>query len=256
VSEWWQGIASARATIDCGGQTHRLRWQSGVLLALDHDDAEGERALAALGGDRCACVDMLGAWERHREDPRVLVLASRGPADPLPAQPDRAWHGSPHGGFAIAVALPAVAPRGSAADPEDDLVALLTLGGGLPTRLVATVAAAWRERPLDARHEAALYGRALVAMRAWLEQPEARIDLEMSDDRPSVQFVDGTVRARLPFTWLIDVWAKGLATVAGRFCLDARSHDGRQWTLTTVGPDLGEPTAMGIDLGPGAATEH
>src|SRR5262249_13764200 len=130
VSEWWRGVAPAQASVDCGGERHRLRWEAGELCALDHEDPGGERALAAVGGERPLGVGVLDAWQRHATDLSVLVLASRGPSDPLqPADEEEtgwvAW--------------------GPGADDEEpagfDLPALLRLGGGLPRRLAAGVVA-------------------------------------------------------------------------------------------------------------------
>ena len=90
MTPWWLSLPEAQATIDCGEQTHRLRWQQGDLQAVDHEDIEAERTLAALGDQRCACADVLDAWARHASDLRVLVLASRGPTDPLAIQADQA----------------------------------------------------------------------------------------------------------------------------------------------------------------------
>jgi hypothetical protein len=95
--------------VDCAGEQHRLRWEAGELRALDHDDADGERALAALGGERNACIELLDAWARHRDDLRVLVLTTRGAADPLRLTPavgmlQGPWHGP-------AIAPVGVAPR-------------------------------------------------------------------------------------------------------------------------------------------------
>jgi hypothetical protein len=180
MNPWWSGLLPAQATVLCGEHSHRLRWQEGALHALDHDDLEAERALAALGGERCTCVDVLDAWARHADDPRVLVLASRGPSDPLAAQAD--WTaqlgtqavpmptGVPRSRMAprSLLRLPsrrrAIAARGwtsyapivsrpgqtvglSLRTPaESELVALLGLGGGLQDRLVANVAATWAQR--------------------------------------------------------------------------------------------------------------
>ena len=71
----WHGIPPAVAPVTCGGARHRLRWADGKLGAVDHDDVDGERTLAALSGERCACIDLLDAWARHAADVRVLVLA-------------------------------------------------------------------------------------------------------------------------------------------------------------------------------------
>jgi hypothetical protein len=313
VTSWWSGLAPAQTALDCGGQTHRLRWADGELAALDHEDADGERALAALGGERCACVDMLDAWARHATDERLLVLASRGPADSLAADPGDPMLGGRARAASVtpaAVARPVPRPGvgpgvrpvpgpgvgpgvrpvpgpgvgwvssrrlgrvggtvlhglppGPAAgpDPDADLTTLLALGGGLPDRLLASVIAAWtrrldepgqtaagRSRP---RLQAALYGRAAAALQAWLGSPPATVEVEMVPRivTPTLSAADGGgLRAELPFAWLGTVWMRGLATVMGRFCLAAvSSPDGRTWTLTTVGPDLGPTRPITIAL--------
>jgi hypothetical protein len=181
MNPWWLGLLAAQATVACGDDTHRLRWEHGALQALDHDDPEAELALSALGGERCACADVLDAWARHDSDPRVLVLASRGPSDPLAAHAD--W--TAQLGASQRAVTPTMAPRSRIAPrsllrlpsrrramaasgasarasvgsrpvaagqfalrtpAESELVALLGLGGGLQDRLVATVAAEWAQR--------------------------------------------------------------------------------------------------------------
>jgi hypothetical protein len=282
MSSWWAGLPAAQATVSCGGQEHRLRWQAGKLRALDHADADAERTLSALGGQRCGCVDMLDAWHRHVGDLRVLVLASRGLTDQLSPQPGPA---RPGGGFARlagrphpvrarrgwashSVPAPSAAhltagrgpalPAPATADPEDELIELLQLGGSLPDRLAATVAAGWSQRlaqPDEATRRAlpqlhaALYGRAAAALRGWLGNPALAVDLQMIDGRrrPGLSQREGGIRAELPFGWLVDVWAKGLAVTAGRFCLAATRSGGR-WTLSTVGPDLLEPRPLTVEL--------
>ena len=82
VTEWWHGFAPAQAaSVECGGNRHRLRWENGTFHALDHGDVESERTLAALGGQSCTCLDLVEAWDQHCDDLRVLVLGSRGPTD-------------------------------------------------------------------------------------------------------------------------------------------------------------------------------
>jgi hypothetical protein len=294
MNPWWSGLLPAQATLACGEDIHRLRWEAGALHALDHDDAEGELALAALGGERCACVSMLDAWGRHASDMRVLVLSSRGPADPLAARADwTAQLGSVQG-----LAMPSLTPaarastrsllrlpsrrRAMAASAttvkhpvspqpplarglslrtkgESELVALLGLGGGLQDRLVATVAATWArrlERP-DAELKAALpqlqasmQGRLVAVVRTWLGRTDVDVELRLiEDERPPALTGSGElVRAELPFAWLADVWSRGLAIVWGRFCLAATTQDGRAWTLSTVGPDLGPPAPVRVEL--------
>ena len=270
MNRWWTGYPAAEATIECRDDRHRLRWETGALRALDHDDTEGERTLAALGGERYTCIEILDAWHRHADDLRLLTLAGRGPTDPLAVQPPPAvFAGAPGvvgGGFvplarrshASAFAIPHT--HGSAPS-EQELIALLGLGGGLPQRLVATVAAEWTKR-LTQRNDAvdrarpqlhaALYGRVLATLRSWLGDPAVDVALELVDEHepPALSAHDGKPRARLPFSWLVTVWGRGLATVSGRFCLDAAGEDELRWTLTTVGPDFGEPRRMAIELSP------
>lgn len=235
MSAWWLGLARAQATVTCADLAHRLRWEDGELRALDHDDPDGERALAALGGRRCTCTDLLDVWARHRDDVRVLVLASRGPTDQLASSGRR---GLVPGG-----------PGSHLAGADDELVTLLGLGGGLPDRLVATVAASWRDRlgqpdralpSVRPQLGAALHGRAGTAIRGWLGATagESRTSMIGEGGEPKLIREDDVIRAELPFGWLVDVWAKGLATIWGRFCLASSTSDGRAWSLTTVGPDL------------------
>jgi hypothetical protein len=232
----WIGFPAAESPVVCGADTHRLRWEAGELRALDHDDLEGERTLAALGGTRSGCIDVIDAWHRYATDLRVLVLASRGPSDVLAAADPQLHRGAP----------PMPAPMIPGAE---GLAALFALHGGLPDRLVATVAASWASRTQEALPplHAALYGRLVATLRPWLGDPNLDVTLELGE-KPSLVRDGSRVRAELPFTWLTDVWARGLAVTWGRFCLVAGSEDGRSWTLTTVGPDLGAPEQVGLEL--------
>jgi hypothetical protein len=219
---WWAGLPPAQVQVSCGGQEHRLRWADGQLQALDHADLEGEQILVALGAS-CRCVEVLRAWDEHAADLRVLLLASRGPADPI---------------------RPLARPRRR----PDSLSAVLDLGPDLRDRLAATVAAAWRDRLRDGaepdpRLAAALYGRLLAALRAWTGQPDLRLELTMVPEGqpPALTGAAGLLRAEFAFGWIIEVWAKGLVTVLGRFCLAAVLVADHRWELSVVGPELGEP---------------
>jgi hypothetical protein len=288
MNPWWLGLAPAQTTVHCAGRQHQIRWDAGRLSALDHEDLEGERALAALGGQRRPCIDLVDAWERHKDDARVLVLATRGPADQLAASEDDRY---PHLGLAQqqvvqgptlarrrrARAFSSMGPQAvaiysagwtrsaatgrisKAAQAESELVALLTLGGGLHDRLVATVAAAWRERlrqPDGAgargrpQLQAALHGRVFDTIQRWLGGPSLQTQLRMigEAEKPTLVAEDGVLRAQLPFAWLVDVWAKGIATIWGRFCLAATRQDAQTWRLLAVGPDLGPPAPITLQL--------
>jgi hypothetical protein len=84
---WWAALPPVVAEVSCGEQTHRLRWAEGKLTAADHADAEGELVLAALGGDRSDCVDLVEAWGRHSDDLEVLAVGPRSAADELTLGP-------------------------------------------------------------------------------------------------------------------------------------------------------------------------
>ena len=275
MTEWWTGLPDAETQVGCGGEMHTLRWHAGDLHAVDHEDVEGERALAALGGERCTCVDVLVAWARHADDLRVLTLSSRGAGDQLAVQVD--WSGSKRGGrrggFAISgrsSGWTAYGPGGPGIsgweDAEDELVPLLGLGGGLADRLVASVAAAWArtDRPDEevtaarARLTAALYGRVVPAMRAWLGEPNLDVDFEMTDQdgQWSVRRLDdGRIRAELPFAWLSEVWCRGVGSIGGRLCMSVTIEDGGEgWRLATLAPDLRTAQLFRLNVPPATDT--
>jgi hypothetical protein len=265
---WWEGVPPAVARVPCDGREHQLRWAAGELLAADHPDLEGEQILSALAGQRYACLGVLEAWAEHADDLRVLVLASRGPADPVLVRTEDGPYAAPFlGGRGAAVmrarraAVTAVMSGGRSTEPRDTVITLLGLGGPMQTRLTATVAAAWRERlrdgaaPADAAAaeaarpalHAALYGRVVATLRAWTGQPDLRVALTMIPEagQPALARDGDGVAVELPFGWLTDVWARGLGTCWDRFCLAAGpARDG--WELSTAGPDLGAPEPIMI----------
>jgi hypothetical protein len=277
---WWTGVPAAQATIACGEETHHLVWESGALTAPDHGDPEGERALAALGAEPLACIEMLAAWREHAEDLNVLLLGSRGQGDmiPAPAQMPQRHKRLPPGaavfvrGGAGAGALTHLShgaltrlSHGRAApapDPaaEEQFARLLSLGGGLGRRLDATVAAHWHRRllisdaetdRLRARLHAALYGRVLATLVAWLGHGDVALQLELAPEgaEPSLRRApDGAIAATIPFGWLLEVWARGLELVWGRFCLAASTTDGHAWELCTVEPSLDAPSTLTLTL--------
>ena len=241
MSQWWTGIPAAEVTVLCGGDTHTVRWESGELIAVDHGDPKGEVTLSALAGETVPCLELLRTWSRRRDDPHVLTLASRGPTDPLNINVNglRFHYGGPR------------------RQTEEQTLRLLAADGRLPDRLQATTAAIWTRR-IQAGHaalqtarpqlEAALYGRALRTLRAWLGEPRLAIQLTMIgplEERKIVRTADG-VDVSLPFSWLSDVWMRGLAVTLGRLCIAAETTDGSNWTLHTLGPDLAELTQLTI----------
>ena len=294
---WWAGLAAAETQLDCAGQPHRLRWDAGQLTTPDHTaDLEGEQILSALGGQSYPCLDALDLWAEHAADLRVLILASRGPADPLAPwtpPPSARIRYTGRGGFTGRsrgqVRTFSMLTHGQPDDPDDGLPGLIGLGGLLPDRLAATVIATWAERlrgpagdsltaprtsadgagasgadvaggagvdelaaARPALH-AALYGRAVTALRSWTGRRDLAVALTMiPEDQPPRLARDGDgIAAELPFGWLSDVWARGLATCWGRFCLAAAPQpSGDGWLLSTVGPELDSPRPVTLSAPP------
>lgn len=266
---WWRGVPPAVARVSCEGREHELRWAAGNLQAPGHPDLDGERILSALAGERFACLDALDSWAGHADDLRVLILASRGPADPVAVRLDDARPAGWTGRAAAArmhrrrAAVTAVMGGGARAssEPEDTLATLLSLGGPMQARLTATVAAAWRDRlrdeagPADAAAagearpalHAALYGRVVATLRAWTGRPDLPVALTMIPEsaRPALARDGDGIAAELPFGWISDVWARGLGTCWDRFAL-AAAPAGDGWALSAVGPDLGPPAPITI----------
>jgi hypothetical protein len=87
---WWALLPPEEADVACGEGTHRLRWDQGTLTALDHPDAEGELVLAALGGDRSPCVNLIDWWGQRGDDLQVLAVGPRSAADQLTVSADDA----------------------------------------------------------------------------------------------------------------------------------------------------------------------
>jgi hypothetical protein len=53
---WFDSLPPAEATVPCGADAHTVRWTAGQLTLPAHPDAEAERVLGALGGDKPECV--------------------------------------------------------------------------------------------------------------------------------------------------------------------------------------------------------
>ena len=89
----------------------------------------------------------------------------------------------------------------------------------------------------------------MTALRSWTGQRDLRVTLTMvPEDLPPRLARDGDgIAVALPFGWLADVWARGLTTCWGRFCLAAAAQPAADgWLLSTVGPDLGPPRPVNL----------
>lgn len=284
----WSWLPPAQARVECAGEFHWIRWESGQLIPLNHSDVAGERALAALGRQQIGCFELLDLWNRHRADLRVLALSSRGPGDPLgtnavvSGQPPpvqtlsasttvagpmlaQARTGGSWFGYGAPPSRPLTGSRFSrpvrvAAGPLDDpLARLIALSGPLADRLAATVAAAWEERERAGGADvaaakpamiAALHGRATSAMRTWLGAPGLEVKTTLVDTQHAgaERDLDGAVHVSLPFSWIRTVWATGLSTVLGRFTLRVLNSERTRVILETLGPEFGPSESLSITV--------
>lgn len=204
---WYQSLPPAETSLPCGKGTHAIRWEEGRLILPDHPDPEAELVLAALGGDKPACLTMAETWEAHGDDLAVLAAGPRSDADRLTVTADQLDEHRK--------TRPALA----------GLLELMALGPEFQFRLSGAVAAAWaREDRAGERAEhraelaAALTGRFAPVAAGWLGvDPDAVIitphegpgwgSLEVTRD--------GALTGTLPAGWLAGVWACGLALSDG-----------------------------------------
>jgi hypothetical protein len=262
---------AAEGTIDCGGETHRIRWEAGELLAADHDDLESELALRALGATSVPCLEVMTAWRRHRHDHCLLTVLTRGSGDAVspptlqrPGRP-RAMPMRPglRGGSNVAVVAGAAVgwtaiggrgaptPPASAGPPtsEGEIELLAGLGGALPWRMAATVTSALLDEqanPGESRArcrpalEASLFGRVRNTLGNWRGNPQLDVELHIIEpgEPPGVEGYDEGLRVRLPLTWVADVWGRGVGIVAERFTLAVRQAGPDRCVLETIGDDL------------------
>lgn len=257
-------LSPASAAVECAGGQHRLLWRDGKLTAADHPDAERERALTALGAESYRCLDLLRVWEQHTEDLDVLLLSRRGPRDRLAPHTEHPHPGVLRGRAVGWTSYRPLSSTMSYRSVEDGDVAarladVLGLGGGLPDRLAAQVIWVWTGRIADGdsavgsvlpRLHAALYGRFAAAVRDWLGAPDLRVDLTMTPpgSTGAVSLNSGRLQARLPFSWLADVWLPGFAVIAERLCLAAAGPQPNRFELSTVDRSLTEPATVTLEV--------
>jgi hypothetical protein len=78
---WWRALPAAETWVPCGDGTHPIRWEDGQLSLPGHGDPEAEAVLAALGGEKAACLEVAEAWHRHAADLSVLAVGPRDAGD-------------------------------------------------------------------------------------------------------------------------------------------------------------------------------
>jgi hypothetical protein len=261
TAPWWAAFPPVVAKVECDGK-HRLKWQDGSLVAVDHPDAESELVLAALGGDQPECVSLIRAWGEHSDNLDVLYLGPRSAKDELvwPSQ-DPGWRGrrligaggafsmrSSGGVFSSKTrygARWAGSPPGHPdLDRQYELLKLFALGRDFQFRLVATVAAGAPEGPALT---AALAGRLAPAVKSWLgiEPERVKTALHLGEGWGELEFAgSGALRAALPARWLAGVWAPGLAVIGRKLVVEVAAVTWPNAELIAVRRPGAEPESI------------
>ncbi len=199
---WYDAIGESTATVDCGGERHRVVWRRGKVVLLAHDLA-AERTMLIFGGELCQCMKVLEMW----------VEQFRMPPDLFAQMPS--WLGE----SAFLVPPELAVPR--------------------RTAMVLSWDRLWRKESWLQSKQADLLAaelktQALAPLRqhvnAWKPKTGARVISGcqvalMAGNRPDG--VDGTtdrvamrVTARLHGRWLVEVCARGIAVVDDAFVVN------------------------------------
>ena len=132
---------------------------------------------------------------------------------------------------------------------EDEIALLAGLGGAIPWRMAATVTSVLlddqtisggqqiRCRPAL---EASLFGRVRNTLANWRGSRGLRVELQIIEpgEVPAVDESEGSLRVRLPLTWVADVWGRGMGIVAESFTLGVRQAAPNRCVLETISHDL------------------
>lgn len=74
--EWFERLPRLSVDVECSGSSHKVTWDAGELTLHDHD-VEAEKTLSALGGEPAYCLSLLEAWMSAGEDdslePEILL---------------------------------------------------------------------------------------------------------------------------------------------------------------------------------------
>jgi hypothetical protein len=200
---WQLGVPPVTVEVDCQGERHRVTWRRGKLVLEDHH-LGAEEALVGLGGDRCACLELLGAWRAAcRETSRLVLPAGGGRPLPRPVTGRLAPHR----------ALPAPLDRPAALSrlvrQQRHWVELAAEPGGAREALFRRLLAEFRDAVaaslLPSRQRRTVQ-RVEVKVRPL--DPRADPTLEIEVGRGQVRLA-----AELPVSWLVQVWGWDLAAV-------------------------------------------
>ncbi|MDP8991760.1 MAG: hypothetical protein M3N31_01695 [Actinomycetota bacterium] len=198
---WCDHVEPATAVVDCNGERHRVTWRRGKVVLEDHD-LTAETAMLAFGGKPFACLGVLKRWRDMHTWAMSAELFRQMQAR---LGPD--------------VVLP------------EDLKPVHQLG------LMLTWERGWRRSAYLAGYERLLHDevrkRALPPLRRhiayWRQRSGARLvsSLDVRLQRPgkAPRFIGSMDRVRVSATaalgvsWILGVWARGVAEAEGAFVL-------------------------------------
>jgi len=185
-------------TVRCSGREHRIvLTKSGRLVLVDHPDLKAERAMIALGGDACTCMEIYLAWCRHNRTAMTNELL----------QPfDEAWGRQQK------------RARRHCAGVQDPL-----LRNPLRVRTAHRTVNTIRQCVI----KDCIY-RGVVEASYDVFLPSVRILSPRSGESGSVVMVDGVVgqlAISVPITWLARIWKRGLAVVDGWLVVNVLDED-------------------------------
>jgi hypothetical protein len=255
---WWVGTPPAETRVACGPNEHRLRWDSGRLTPLDHPDPAVEAVLAEMGGEEPACLTLKRHWADHRDDERVLVLASRHPGDTLgitDADVERVrallqQDSARLRNLQRRAGFPASSADGARLEANRHhlgLIELLALDPSIVRRLQSEVAfnlSAPRPLPDGNRIvlEAATVGRLQSIARRW-SGSERPPNVTLGDE-PGAYTDAGGLTVTVRPSWLAEIWGRYLGVVDHFLILDVHRIVEDRAEVTGLGAPGGAPARL------------
>lgn len=200
---WYDPLPEVVATVECEGETHRIRWRRGKLVLEAHDLA-AERTMAVFGGQPCVCMQVLKLWQDQFGMPPELFAQMQ------------TWLGDK--AFLAPGAFTAVRELGMVLNWEREwrhtwFAPHRKQVGLIETQLKARATPALRQHLNHWKQEtgARVVGAAQVGV--------------LRSDRPStltgrIDKVAVRASASLVARWITEVWVKGIAVVDGAFVLE------------------------------------
>jgi len=251
-------------SVQCTGANHSIKWRRGKLILADHD-VPAERAMVALGAEPCECLTVLDAWVSAMGNLDLLVGLCMSTNWARPGTPFAVRRissslssaalvratlmrstGGPSGAPTQAVIKSLTAQWQSRAASQERSEVIFSLPEPFRRRLIASlIASASRskeqlEENLDYVLKEKVTFAVAESIRYWagpgsITRLTVDVHVEMGDpgEAPFLlsqvaakSFIEAG--ARLPLSWLQQVWARDVAVVEGCFVLEIleASHDG------------------------------